>query len=440
MKNICKSIIIASLLIAICGCAHEDKRLKWKYSYKRPPAPFSWYSYDLPTTPLVVGNNCFWSDGYLPKKQIKLIAIDAESGKEKWTYDVGWHIEPHPGHLVSDGDALFFQSMGHIFAVDAGTGKERWEVEGWSPPALYEGNVYFGGGPDRKVYAVDGKTGKRVWEHPVDGWPHEPVLSNGKLFCAQSTGNIGIHDPESIAYAGRFVRFPTPTPVGPKSEGAQNSALPDKGNSALPKGYAIDNPRSIISIDLKTGTILSFSNPDIFTITGPLWVSDEMVYFTAWEKGRSPKAGLKGFQRLKYRAIYFLYALDAQTMQVKWKFDLITGPVWSMLVSDKIVYVGAGNKWAGNTRALLHAIDGVTGKELWRRDVGARVNSSPLLVNDTLYVVGHDNILNALDPLTGSLKWKLHLPTACCGGLAVSEDKKTLFITDKDLYAINIGN
>jgi quinoprotein glucose dehydrogenase len=149
------------------------------------------------TTPLMIGGVL-----YLTTPFSRMIALDAESGKELWAFDPELNRE-RPYNLFinrgaawwSDGKAkrLFLGTLdGRLFSIDAVTGKPvdsfgragwidlrggvagKWPQKGYgmtSPPAIYKNLVICGSlvsdgdpqGPSGDVRAFDARTGKLVW-------------------------------------------------------------------------------------------------------------------------------------------------------------------------------------------------------------------------------------------------------------------------------------
>ncbi|MFA5258232.1 MAG: PQQ-binding-like beta-propeller repeat protein [Opitutales bacterium] len=105
-----------------------------------------------------------------------------------------------------------------------------------------------------------------------------------------------------------------------------------------------------------------------------------------------------------------LYALDAATGEVKWKFA--TGDVvhTSPALAKGVVYFGS---WDTN----MYALDAQSGKELWRFKTGdddqnhnrTGIQSSPTVVDGTLYFGCRDFNFYALDAATGAEKWKKNI-------------------------------
>jgi len=55
----------------------------------------------------------------------------------------------------------------------------------------------------------------------------------------------------------------------------------------------------------------------------------------------------------------YLFALDAETGQEKWRFQTPKGSMNSPSVADGVVYISSGDE-------TLYAVDAETGKEIWR--------------------------------------------------------------------------
>jgi len=98
---------------------------------------------------------------------------------------------------------------------------------------------------------------------------------------------------------------------------------------------------------------------------------------------------------------HFVYALDRHTGALAWRFD--TGsPVTSVPV------LAAGNMVIGTRdKALLFALDAVTGREVWSLYYWTSwVESAPVLVDGVLYAGSSDSgRVRAIDPVTGRVRW-----------------------------------
>jgi len=93
-----------------------------------------------------------------------------------------------------------------------------------------------------------------------------------------------------------------------------------------------------------------------------------------------------------------LYAVDAETGQVRWSFAAQASIRSSPAVSDGTVYFGS---WDGN----VYAVSGESGEEVWSYDSGAPVQGSPAVVGDRVIVGSRSARVLALDALDGEVEW-----------------------------------
>jgi hypothetical protein len=131
----------------------------------------------------------------------------------------------------------------------------------------------------------------------------------------------------------------------------------------------------------------------------------------------------------------FMYNLDATTGKENWQFNYnITWVISSVTTDGKSVYAGTSDG------KFVNAIDLETGKELWRTATSL-VWSSPILVNEKLYVGGYDGYLYCLDKKTGT---KYHTALYTGGRIQSSPiiSGSHLFVgsDDGNLYALENSN
>mgnify|MGYP002623246097 FL=1 len=115
--------------------------------------------------------------------QERLICLDAESGREMWTYAhdctyaLSYPAGPRATPTVDDGKVYFLGAEGHLACVDAATGKPDWTRElkpdfgiqspiwGFSGHPLVEGALLYClvGGDGSVAVAFDKKSGAERW-------------------------------------------------------------------------------------------------------------------------------------------------------------------------------------------------------------------------------------------------------------------------------------
>lgn len=83
-------------------------------------------------------------------------------------------------------------------------------------------------------------------------------------------------------------------------------------------------------------------------------------------------------------------------LTVAWTFDLGSNSDSSPIIVNDVLYVGSNFG--------IHAIDAKTGRELWRTHTNGFVKSAPTVVDGVLYIGGGDNRFYAMD-INGTMKW-----------------------------------
>ena len=142
--------------------------------------------FDKAYEPVVFGNTLFLGSSVADK----LMALDAETGGEKWAFYAGGPVRFPP--VASDGKVYFVSDDGYLYCVDAEKGSLVWKFRGgpsdrkilgnsrlvstWCArggPVLKDGVVYFGAGiwPFMGVYihALDAETGEVIWTNDSSG-------------------------------------------------------------------------------------------------------------------------------------------------------------------------------------------------------------------------------------------------------------------------------
>lgn len=221
-------------------------------------------------------------------------------------------------------------------------------------PVYANGVIYFGG-DDGNIYAVDAADGRQRWKRTTGG----PVAATPAI--TGDTLYVGSYDGKFYALDLR-----TGVPRWKFATGGERRFEAKGLHGMRPKNQTIADPF------------------DVF-LSSPV-VAEGMVYFGSGDGN--------------------LYALDARSGDLKWKFP--TGDVVhaSPAYADGLVFIGSWDSY-------LYAVDALTGKEKWRFHGGedpaihnqVGFQSSPAVVNDVVYVGCRDSNLYAIDAGTGKEKW-----------------------------------
>jgi eukaryotic-like serine/threonine-protein kinase len=225
-----------------------------------------------------------------------------------------------------------------------------------SSPVIRGKALYFGG-DDGNVYAVDSETGRQMWKTKTRGpVPATPAVVNGTLYVGSYDGNFYALNADTGALKWKF------------ATGGERRFEAKGLHGMQPKTQTIADPF------------------DIF-LSSPVVVGGA-VYFGSGDGN--------------------VYALDANSGELRWKFK--TGDVVhaSPAFADGVVFVGSWDSY-------FYAIDAKNGKEKWRFHGGEDAlihnqvgfQSSPAVVDGVVYTGCRDAQLYALEAESGKEKWKI---------------------------------
>lgn len=272
--------------------------------------------------------------------------------------------------------------------------KWAFKTEGWvlSSPAVSGGVVYIGS-DDKNLYALDAATGKGKWKFSTGGIVRSsPAVVAGTVYFGSYDGLFYALDAATGAVKWKFEtggerKF---TAVGLHGLKPRKQAMPDfwdfyLSSPAVDKGivYFGSSDGNLYALDAQTGSLKwKFATQGVVHSSPAL--ADSVVYFGSWDS--------------------YLYALDAATGQEKWRFktgeDKVNynqvGIQSSPAVSDGVVYVGCRD-------SHLYAVDAKTGKEKWNFSThGSWVNTSPAVYDETAYIgTPIPGVFRAVDTTTG---------------------------------------
>ncbi|HEY2861742.1 MAG TPA: PQQ-binding-like beta-propeller repeat protein [Terracidiphilus sp.] len=221
-------------------------------------------------------------------------------------------------------------------------------------PAIAGDTIYIAGTAG-KLYAVDRATGNKKWELDLKTrLTSSPAVAGGLVYLAAFDGNFYAVD----ASAGQ-VKWKFQTAGERRFSGKHLHGMQPAGDN--------------------------MPDPWDCWLSSPV-VSNGAVYFGSGDHN--------------------IYALDAATGALKWRFA--TGDVVhaSPAIADGMLFIGS---WDSN----FYALDVSTGKEMWRFKTGIDaenhnqegIQSSAAVADGVVYFGCRDSHLYALDEKTGEKKW-----------------------------------
>ncbi|WP_135364887.1 outer membrane protein assembly factor BamB family protein [Halosimplex halophilum] len=124
----------------------------------------------------------------------KVLALDADSGEELWSFEgpEDWFTGP----ALGDGRVYVGNHTGEVFALDAASGEERWSRSATAaeddsatvlvPPTYDDGSVYVAVHAAGRVAALDAESGEPEWRVslPEANVKSSPAVTDDRVFVA----------------------------------------------------------------------------------------------------------------------------------------------------------------------------------------------------------------------------------------------------------------
>jgi outer membrane protein assembly factor BamB len=309
----------------------------------------------------------------------------------------------------------------------------KWAFKAGGPivgsPAIADGVVYIGA-MDGHLYAIDQQTGKEKWNFksrmPIQS---TPAVSGGMIYFVSSAGSLAALDlatgkPKWVLPMEYERRFEAKNLHGLPSPA---QTIPDAWDvyTSSPtvvngKVYYGSGDGGVYAADAQTGTLLwKFSTKDVVHASPA--VVNNIVYIGSWDS--------------------YFYAIDADTGQQKWAFkagedNTIHNQVGfqsSATVVDGTVYVGCRD-------AHVYALDASTGAKKWDYPASKSwVNTTPTVRDGVVYAGTSDSSrFMALDAKTGRLRWNFIAGGYIFSSPALAGDLAYFGDHNGKLYAIDI--
>ncbi|MEV4318019.1 PQQ-binding-like beta-propeller repeat protein [Actinocrispum sp. NPDC049592] len=366
-------------------------KLKWAFAYPKTGVVAK-------SQPAVVGDTVYFGG-----PDMKFYAVDARSGRTKWTFDLR-SVDPAlravlDGPAVARGKVFFGDSGGYVYALDQRDGKLVWAKDTephqagihTSSPMYHDGRIYIG------ASSIENATTDRSYP------------------CCTFRGHIDALDADTGSLAWRYFTVPEP-----------------KANGTWPSGAVRYEPSG-------AGV---WSSPVIDDRTNTLYVG----------VGQNYTGSAGDFDSL--------IALDARTGKPRWKQQVTKADTWRTLCNEPdpegycpglkdntaLDYdIGATpNLFTVNGRAMVgvgqksgvyHVFDARTGEVIWRRQLGVPLPSGGIsgiqwgssYDGEKLYIATYyaePGTLFAVNPANGDVLWKTPNPANGCdwGGAAQHKD------------------
>ncbi len=383
----------------------------------------------------------------------RVVAWTAATGKRLW--QISSRIAPLT--LVAGPQRVYFHDSENIVAIDRATGKPVWKAVGpiktkinfnFGPKlVLYRDVVLFAGG-DRTMRALDAATGRLLWTAPHDqsGYqsPEDLLVAGNLVWSApttrtKDTGVFTGRDPRSGKILKKFSpnvetywfhhrcyitkatdRFLMPSRTGiefvdPNKEsweihhwvrgGCLYGIMPCNGLLYAPPHNCACYPEAkLYGLNVLAPATKSRRPPqpladDQRLLRGPAFMALQQL-----ESNANNPADWPTYRHDRGRTGSTSVAVQANLTRA-WQSQF-QGRLTSVVVADGRLFV------AEIDRHTLHALDTQTGRRLWSRTVGGRIDSPPTIAGPRVLFGSTDGMIHCLRATDGELAWSFQAAPA----------------------------
>jgi outer membrane protein assembly factor BamB len=346
--------------------------------------------------------------------------------------------------VVADGRIYVIDSEAHVYAYNVKTGDEVWDkrlapkngtdrptlwgmfgtpntiepVSGMGGGVAYDAGKLFVTSGFGVVFALDAKTGDRVWGHDI-GVPivNAPVVSGGRVF-------VSTHDNHFFALAEDNGRQLWTHQGIPESAGVMSST------SAAVSGEFVIAPYSsgeLYALQVQNGTV---AWSDVLSLSGQVSALSELDAIA----GR-PVIDRDVVYGVSHSGV--MAAIRLSTGDRIWSRDI--GGTQTPLAAGEYVYVITGD-------GQLLCLTAKEGKVRWIHQLPRWEDESnqqrpinwtgPLLVSDKLITTSSDGYLEALSPYTGQLLGRVELDGGTSVPPVVADGTVYVYTDDAEIEAL----
>jgi outer membrane protein assembly factor BamB len=336
-----------------------------------------------------------------------------------WSFFAG---APVRSSALVGGNLVFFgNTLGNYFAINKMTGKLIWQYNTGFPinssAASQDGKIFFS---DNKqtVYSLNEATGKFIWKFDMaakqaypwrfDYYYSSPTLYENKLIIGGDDGYLYMLNQNDGKQVWKF-----------KSKGIV------RGTAAVFDNTVVvgDMDGALYALDIKNG-----NQKWNFKTVGDSLKNENF--------GFDRKAILSSPVISQNKILFgcrdgLLYCVDVNGTLL-WKMDhRVSWVISTVAVKDSIVVTGTSD---GH---FVQAVSLNTGKQIWRTSTNTLHWSSPLIVNNRIYIGGFDGNEYCFDLSTGKVISKFQT-----GGIVLSSaifDSDHLYVGSDDgcLYSLS---
>jgi eukaryotic-like serine/threonine-protein kinase len=303
-----------------------------------------------------------------------------------------------------------------------------------STPAIADGTAYFGSN-DHYLYAVNLADGAQRWKFKTGGRvASSPAVYQDRVYFGSYDGNVYSVDAKTGVQRWKFASEGERRFSGRHLHGADpaGETMPDPFDFYLSSPAVVEDTvyvgsgdGNIYALDASSGALRWKFRTGNVVHASPA-VANGLVYIGSWDS--------------------YFYAIDAKSGQERWRFKTgddheianQVGIQSSATVADGVVYFGCRD-------SNLYALDAISGTKKWTySNKGSWVISTPIAQGGTVYFATSDSgLFHAVDAKTGALKYSLSFhhwpmfssPAIAGRNLYIGSNSGTLMAIDLDKHA-----
>jgi outer membrane protein assembly factor BamB len=315
----------------------------------------------------------------------------------RWKFATKVGIE---GTAAIVGNTVYAGSLDeHLYALDLNTGAVKWKLKLGpikAPVSVRRGAVYVGD-EDGMFYCVDAKAGTLRWKYETGGdissganFEGDHVLfgsGDQHLYCLSEEGKL---------------QWKFKVPGGP----VMGTPVVAQGRT-----FAAGCDSTLHVIETAKGKEIASVELGGQVAASAAVVGDHFYVGTMTNQ---------------------VLAVDLKKNAIAWTYEVEEGaqPFYSSAaVTDQLVIIGGRDR-------QVHALDRKTGKKVWTRETGKKVDSSPVVVGRRVHVGSLDGNLYVLDLAKGTIVQKVALGRGIVASPAVAGGCLVIGTTDGVLYCL----
>jgi outer membrane protein assembly factor BamB len=269
---------------------------------------------------------------------------------------------------IADGVVFVGGQDEHVYAVNLATGKQKWKYKAGAPlkvGAAYSGGLVFIGDEDGKFHCLDAKTGEKRWMFDTDSEITSAASFDGNSVLFGAGDNL-LYCLDKAKGGPPLWTFKVP--------GGPVMGTPGIIDS---KTFIAGCDNTLHVIDTKNGKELNSVELDGQVAATAALAGDNLFIGTMTNQ----------IQAIDWKAGKVLWSYEAKKRQQ---------PFAGSVAATKDLVLG------GSRDKCVHAVDLKSGAEKWVTPTGGRVDSSPVVAGQRVYVGSLDGKLYVLDLAKGA--------------------------------------